>query len=54
MRASEQKEFINFINAKNEILKALGININVPSGGSLEQRFEMIEAQIEELSDEHK
>mmetsp|Transcript_25040 Transcript_25040/g.38851 ORF Transcript_25040/g.38851 Transcript_25040/m.38851 type:complete len:167 (+) Transcript_25040:3872-4372(+) len=53
-RAQEQKEFIRFLSSKSEVLHALGINITLPTKGSLNRRYDMISAQIDELPAQEK
>ena len=48
---SNKKDFIRFLNAKKEVLTALGINIQVPSKGSVDARYDQIDAQVDELDD---
>lgn len=48
---NNKKDFIRFLNAKKEVLTSLGINIQVPSRGSVDARQDQIDAQVDELDD---
>ena len=52
MDHKKKKEFVQFLVSKQDVLHALGIGIQLPTRGPLEQRWDQIQQQIQELSPE--
>jgi hypothetical protein len=50
LRTSKQKWIMKFITEKGPELLVLGIHIEIPKGGSLDQRFSVIIEQLQTLS----
>lgn len=42
-----QKEFINFINSKRDLLSALDISLVIPLGGSIDSRVKKLLDEVE-------
>lgn len=53
-RNKSRKEYIKFLDTKKDILHALGLGVQVPTKGSLDQRWDLIHSQIMELTPEKK
>jgi cell division protein ZapA (FtsZ GTPase activity inhibitor) len=52
MDHNKKKEFMKFLHTKQDVLHALGIGIQLPTKGPLDQRWDQIQQQIQELSQE--
>jgi hypothetical protein len=48
-QAAHKKLFFNFLKAKADVLQAVNICIHVPSNGTIDQRWKLVEDQIELL-----
>ena len=53
-QAQEAKDFFQLLGSMKDLMFALGISIQVPSGGSLAQRYRQVQDQIEELDPKEK
>lgn len=50
MQAQEAKDFFQLLGTMKDLLFALGLSIQVPSGGSIAQRYRQLQDQIDELA----
>lgn len=42
MQAQEKKEYLKFLIDKKELLNVLGINVQAPTAGSIDQRWDSV------------